>query len=85
MLCDTRQHFGAGFVAIMEGENKIMPALARQRLPRMWVMPYVLHLFRLRGCKSDPVIAAPCGPSVKNLLGVRNHFRYYLFAIKHIT
>ncbi len=28
MLCDARQHFGADFVAIMEGENKIRPANA---------------------------------------------------------
>ena len=27
MLCNTRQHYGADFVAIMEGENEIRPAI----------------------------------------------------------
>src|SRR3990172_8679250 len=28
MLCNARQHFGADFVAIVEGENKIRPAIS---------------------------------------------------------
>jgi hypothetical protein len=30
MLCNTRQHLGADFVAIVEGENKISPAITRK-------------------------------------------------------
>ncbi len=28
MLCNARQHFGADFVAIMEGKNIVKPAIA---------------------------------------------------------
>ena len=28
MLCNASQHFGADFITIVEGENKIRPAIA---------------------------------------------------------
>ena len=30
MFCNARQHFGADFVAIMEGKNKIRPAITEK-------------------------------------------------------
>lgn len=34
MLRNARQHFGAYFVAIMEGENKIRPAITSKSFVR---------------------------------------------------
>ena len=34
MLCNARQHFGANFVAIMEGENIIRPAISDESFVR---------------------------------------------------
>jgi hypothetical protein len=34
MLCYTRQHFWADFVTIVEGENKIRPAITNERFVR---------------------------------------------------
>ena len=41
MLCNTRQHYGADFVAIMEGENEIRPAITGKCFVRTGLSLYL--------------------------------------------